>query len=151
MIFDGDQIRLQKHMVELLEEILHLLRHRLPHHHFPTHFIVKETSMQQPDPGATLQFTATPQPDGSSLGGVVPTWTSSDPNVSLTADSTGLVVTAVLSASITVGASVTLTISAQDPSDSTKAPATGSVTFTVGQAPPPPPTFPTSFSVTQTA
>jgi len=108
-------------------------------------------SLAAPDPGNTLQFTATPLPTGSSLGSVIPTWTSSDTaNVTLTTDPTGLIVTAVLSSSIAVGESVTLTISATDPSDPSGATvATGSITFTVGAATPPV-VFPSSFGITQT-
>ena len=104
-------------------------------------------ALQQPDPGATLQFTATLNPAGSSLGSVVPTWSASDTtNTTLTVDPTGLIATVVLSSVITVGESITLTISATNPADSSVS--TGSVTFTVGA---PVSTFPTSFTVTQTA
>ena len=100
-----------------------------------------------PDPGNTLQFTATPTPAGSVLpSGVVPTWTSSDPtNAPVTVDPTGLIATVVLSTSITVGESVTLTITATLPDGTTP---TGSTTFTVGAAPP---VEVTGFSIAQTA
>lgn len=103
--------------------------------------------MQQPDPGATLQFTATPQPAGSSLGSVVPTWTADDTaNITITTDPTGLIASVVLSASIPVGEVVTLTVSATDPATGNVA--SGTAQFTVGAAPQ---TFPTSFGVSQTA
>lgn len=96
-------------------------------------------------PGQSPQFTATPVPAGSDLGGVVPTWTSSDPtNAPVTAD--GLVATVALSASIPLDTSVTLTISATS-ADGTQT-ATGSVTFTVVAAPA---GFPASFDVAQSA
>lgn len=116
---------------------------------FPASFVVQETTMalQQPDPGATLQFTASPLPAGSSLGTVIPVWSSTDTaNVTITPDTTGLVASVVLGAAIPVGEVVTLTVSATDPATGNLA--TGSATFTVGA---PPATFPTSFGVTQTA
>jgi len=116
---------------------------------FPTSFVVQETTMalQQPDPGATLQFTATLNPAGSSLGTVVPVWSANDTaNVTITPDATGLVASVVLGTAIPVGEVVTLTVSATDPATGNLA--TGSATFTVGA---PPSTFPTSFGVTQTA
>jgi hypothetical protein len=104
-------------------------------------------ALAAPDPGNTLVFTATPTPAGAVLpAGVVPTWTSSDPtNAPVTADPTGLIGTVVLSSSITVGESVTLTVSATLPDGTTP---TGSVSFTVG-APPPPEV--SGFIVVQTA
>jgi hypothetical protein len=99
-----------------------------------------------PDPGATLVFTATPTPAGSALpSGVVPTWTSSDPtNAPVTADSTGLIGTVILSTAITVGESVTLTITATLPDGTTPS---GSTSFTVGATPP---TEVTGFTIVQT-
>src|SRR5882757_7516947 len=110
---------------------------------FPTSFVVQETTMalQQPDPGATLQFTASPLPAGSSLGTVIPVWSADDTaNVTITPDATGLVASVVLGAAIPVGEVVTLTVTATDPATGNLA--TGSATFTVGA---PPSTFPTSF------
>jgi hypothetical protein len=100
-----------------------------------------------PDPGATLQFTATPTPAGAVLpSGVVPTWVSSDTtNVTITTDPTGLIATVVLGAAIPVGESVTLTITATLPDGTTP---TGSATFTVGAAPP---VEVSGFTVIQTA
>ena len=115
---------------------------------FPTSFIVKETTMalQQPDPGATLQYTATPLPAGSSLGTVIPVWSATDAaNVTITTDPTGLIASVVLSAAISVGETVTLTVSATDPATGNVA--TGSAQFVVGAAPS---TFPTSFGVVPT-
>jgi hypothetical protein len=104
-------------------------------------------ALQQPDPGATLQYTATLNPAGSSLGSVVPVWSTTDAaNVTVTPDATGLVASVVLSSSISVGETVTLTISATDPATGNVA--TGSAQFVVGAAPS---TFPTSFTLTQTA
>lgn len=99
------------------------------------------------DPGQSPQFTATPTPADSSLGAVVPTWTSSDPaNAPVTVDSTGLIATVALSPSIAVGESVTLTISATSPDGTVTA--TGSITFTIAA---PPPVFPTGFDIAQSA
>ena len=105
-------------------------------------------ALTQPDPGATLTFTATPQPVGSSLGSVVPVWSSSDTagNVTITTDPTGLIATVVLGTAITVGEVVTLTVTATDPATGNLA--TGTASFTVGA---PPPSFPTSFGIVQTA
>jgi hypothetical protein len=101
----------------------------------------------QPDPGATLQFTATPTPAGATLpAGVVPTWTSSDTtNVTITTDPTGLIASVVLGSAIPVGESVTLTVTATLPDGTTP---TGSASFTVGAAPP---AEVTGFTVIQTA
>jgi hypothetical protein len=116
-----------------------------------TGFSIKQTgdpdmALTAPDPGATLVFTATPTPAGSALpAGVVPTWTSSDPtNAPVTADPTGLIGTVILSSSITVGESVTLTITATLPDGTTP---TGSTTFTVGATPP---VEVTGFTIVQT-
>lgn len=134
-------LELEKVQVRLLERILDSLTLE-----FPTSFDVQEVTMQSPIPGATLQFTATPVPAGSTLGGVVPTWTTSDPvNTALNIDPTGLIATVILSASIAVGSTVTVTVSATDPA--TGSTATGSASFTVVAAS----TFPTSFDVVQTA
>jgi hypothetical protein len=114
-------------------------------------FTIQQTGdsmpLTAPDPGATLQFTATPTPAGSTLpAGVVPTWTSSDPtNVTITTDPTGLIATVVLSSAIPVGESVTLTISATLPDGTTP---TASTSFTVGAAPP---VEVTGFTIVQTA
>lgn len=165
-MFNRDALQKMLHTQEktlrVLEHILRLLE--IEHENFPSCFIIQpgfiiqqtgEKSMANaaPDPGNTLQFTATPLPTGSSLGSVIPTWTSSDTaNVTITTDPTGLIATAALSTSIAVGESVTLTISATNPSDPSGATvATGSITFTVGAATPPPASFPTSFGITQTA
>jgi hypothetical protein len=114
-------------------------------------FTIQQTGdnmpLTAPDPGATLQFTATPTPAGSALpAGVVPTWTSSDTtNVTITTDPTGLIATVVLSSAIPVGESVTLTISATLPDGTTP---TGSASFTVGAAPS---VEVTGFTIVQTA
>lgn len=142
---------------ELLREILSELKqnNRLLYRilqevtpQFPEGFTIQGDSMIALSPGNSPQFTATPVPAGSSLGSVVPTWTTSDPvNAPISVDVTGLVATCDLSASIAVGASVTLSISATS-SDGSQT-ATGSVTFTVvagGGG-----NFPTSFSVAQTS
>ena len=114
---------------------------------FPTHFTIQETSMVALDPGQSPQLTATPQPAGSSLGSVVPTWTSSDPvNAPVTVDPTGLIATVALSSAIAVGASVTLTVSATNPANAQVA--EGTLTFTVGA---PPAEFPTSFTIAQSS
>lgn len=144
LIISRDQLQVQQDSLGFLAQIAKILTPT-----FPTAFTVKETTMalQQPDPGATLQFTATPQPAGSSLGSVIPTWSADDTtNVTITPDPTGLIASVVLSPSIPVGQVVTLTISATDPTTGNVA--TGTATFTVGA---PPPTFPTSFGVVQTA
>ena len=96
------------------------------------------------DPGATLQYTAVPEPAGAVLpAGVVPKWTISDTtNTTLTVDSTGLIATVVLGANIPVGEAVTLSITATLPNGSTP---TASVQFTVG-AP-----EVTGFTITRTA
>jgi hypothetical protein len=133
----------QEH-TRLLRRILHAVEPR-----FPISFSLQQSGeiMVPLDPGQSPQFTATPTPDGSSLGAVVPTWTSSDPaNAPVTADATGLVATVALSASIAVGASVTLTVSATS-TDGTQS-ATGTFTFTIGA---PPPAFPTGFTIAQSA
>lgn len=156
-MFDKKQVELQHKILKELEEmncrinrLLGILEFIIIKLTFPSHFTIKETSMQQPLPGATLQFTATPQPDGSSLNGVVPSWTSSDTtNISITPDAAGLVVEVTIGAAVQIGESVTLTISATDPATGNVA--IGEVSFTVGQAPPPPTPFPTSFSIAQTA
>ena len=103
--------------------------------------------MQAPNPGATLVYTATPEPAGSSLGTTVPVWASSDTtNVTITLDPTGLIATVVLGAAIPDGEVVNLSISATDPVTGNVA--TGTVSFTVVAAAA---AFPTSFTVAQTA
>src|SRR6185437_5323924 len=89
----------------LLERILYAVEA-----HFPTSFLIQQSGdiMVPLDPGQSPQFTATPTPAGSSLGAVVPTWTSSDPtNAPVSVDATGLVATVALSNAIAVGESVT--------------------------------------------
>jgi hypothetical protein len=138
--------------------------HHHPRHHFPVSFIILQEgvidmSTTPPTPvltpilpGSTPVFTAVGNPAGSSLGAVIPLWSSSDPaNVSITTDATGLV------ASVAIGAktppeNVTLTIEATDPS--TGKASTGTITFTVGTPTPPPPppdNFPTDFTITRTS
>lgn len=98
-------------------------------------------------PGQSPQFTATLVPAGSDLGGVAPTWTSSDTaNAPVGVDATGLIATVALSAAIAVGASVTLSITATSTDGNQTA--TGAVTFTVVAAAV---AFPTSFDVAQSA
>jgi len=103
-------------------------------------------ALTAPDPGATLVFTATPTPAGAVLpAGVIPTWTSSDPtNAPVTADPTGLIGTVVLATGITVGESVTLTITATLPDGTTPS---GTTSFTVGATPP---VEVTGFTIVQT-
>jgi hypothetical protein len=115
--------------------------------HFPTHFTIRSTTMALPEPGATLTSTATPEPAGSSLGTVIPVWSSDDTtDVTVTADPTGLIATIVLSAAIAIGKVVTLTVSATDPATGNLA--TGTTSFTVVA---PPAVFPTSFSLSTPA
>jgi hypothetical protein len=85
------------------------------------------------DPGNSPQFTATPTPAGATLpAGLIPTWTSSDPASTVTADSTGLIATLNIDSAATVGEQIVLTISATLPDGTV---ATGSFTVTVGAAP----------------
>jgi hypothetical protein len=139
--------------------------HFRPHHHdhrpFPTHFIIYQegvitmgTTPTPPAltpllPGNSPVFAAVLQPAGSSLGNVVPQWTSSDPHVTVTADPTGLIATAAIAADCPQGTQVTLTIKAGNPDNVDIA--EGAIQFEVGTAPPPPPPapFPTSFSISQ--
>jgi hypothetical protein len=155
-MFNRDALReilhTQEKTLEVLKHILRLLE--IEQGNFPSGFTITQTGATlmanaAPDPGNTLQFTATPLPAGSSLGSVIPTWTSSDSaNVTLTVDPTGLIATAVLSTSIAIGESVTITTTAINPADPSGATvATGSITFTIGASPA---SFPTSFGIVQT-
>ena len=145
-MFDSEQVELQQRILEALHRILHLLEHRLPKHHYLTHFTIKESFMVPLDPGQTPEFTATPQPDGAVLpAGVIPTWSCSDSTFSLTPDATGLIVKVAIPSTATVGESVTLTITATLPDGSTP---TGTFTFSIG-APPPPQV--SGFTIAQTA
>jgi hypothetical protein len=141
--------RLLDEIIEQLRESNRLLRRLVKDEEpgFPTGFSIQQSgeNMVPLDPGQSPQFTATPTPAGSSLGAVIPTWTSSDTtNAPITVDPTGLIATVALSAAIVVGSSVTLTVSATNGT----ATATGTLTFTIGA---PPPAFPTSFTIAQTA
>jgi hypothetical protein len=152
---EREEIRLLRALLEVERENNHLLR-QIYHKISPpvpevSGFLIQQTgdstmAFEAPDPGNTLQFTATPTPAGSVLPtGVVPTWTSSDTtNVTITTDPTGLIATVVLGTAIPVGESVTLTITATLPDGTTPS---GSVTFTVGAVPP---VEVTGFTVIQT-
>jgi hypothetical protein len=116
-----------------------------------TGFTIQQTgdstmAFQAPDPGNTLQFTATPTPVALPSG-VVPTWSSSDTtNVSISTDPTGLIAEVVLGSAIPVGELVTLKVSATLPDGTTPS---GSITFTIDSATPP--VEATGFTIAQTA
>lgn len=100
--------------------------------------------------GATGTITATPQPAGTSVGSVVPTWTTSDTaNTSITPSADGLSVAVAVGAGAPVGGSTTVTISATSPDGTVTA--TGSAVVPYFESTPPPPTFPTSFDLAQTS
>jgi len=130
------QTKLLDHNTHLSEKILHLLEHPPL-----TGFTIRRTDMALTplDPGAVATFTATPTPAGAVLpAGNVPSWTSSDP--------TGLIATVTIATTATVGASITLTITAAALADGTIP--TGSLTFQVGAVPP---AEVSGFTITQTA
>jgi len=138
------QTKLLDHNTHLSEKILHLLEHPPL-----TGFTIRRTDMALTplDPGAVATFTATPTPAGAVLpAGNVPSWTSSDPTVTLAVDPTGLIATVTIATTATVGASITLTITAAALADGTIP--TGSLTFQVGAVPP---AEVSGFTITQTA
>lgn len=160
-MFDEKQVDLQtrilefeEHSTRILERILHILEHRLPHpHHRVTAFTISQIgdstmALQPLAPGFSPQFTATPVPAGVVLNPAlpVPSWTSSDTvNAPVSVDSTGLIATVAIPATAVVGTSVTLSV-AYTNGDSTTA--TGTLTFSIVAAPP---ADVTSFTIAQTA
>jgi len=128
-----DLIHLEEKTLKLLEKIFHLLQPPQL-----TGFYISQLEFNMAltplDPGASPVFTATPTPAGAVLpAGNVPSWTSSDPTVTVAVDPTGLICTATIATTATVGASITLTITAAALADGTIP--TGSITFQVGAAP----------------
>jgi hypothetical protein len=107
--------------------------------------VQQETSTMLPiAPGFSPVFTATPVPS-TSVPSTPPTWTSSDTtNAPITVDPTGLIATAAIPASATVGATGTFNISYTN-ADGTVA--TGSFSWTIVAAPSP---DITSFTIAQT-
>jgi len=141
---DHKELSVEERQLRIAEETLEEERHILQveqasmgflsdidaqlHHNVTGFFIQRSNTMTPLDPGASPVFTATPTPAGAVLPpGNIPTWTSSDPTVTLAVDATGLVVTATISSTATVGASITLTITAAVLADGTIP--TGSITF----------------------
>lgn len=96
------------------------------------------------DPGNTLVFTGTISPAGAAFpAGTTFSATSVDPNVTVTLDSTGLILTVAISASDTPGTDATITwqSSTFTPEPSTSpSQITASIPLTIGALPTPTPT-----------
>ena len=106
---DHDDRELLRRILEKLEELLDFLKHSGS---AATEFTFENTGEDMPTnftvtPGASGQVTATP--NGAMQAGAVPVWTVDDTSVSLTPDSTGLIIAFATSASDTA-ASFNLTL-----------------------------------------
>ena len=111
--------------------------------------------MNAPDPGNTLVFTGTVAPTGAAFpAGTTFTATSPDPNVTVTVDATGLVVTAEISASDTPGTVADITWETSTFVASPEGSPTSlkvTIPLTIGAPPPPPTPTPTGVTFVQTA
>ncbi|MDE2105678.1 MAG: hypothetical protein KGL39_51095 [Patescibacteria group bacterium] len=147
---------LQREALALERETLRLL-HRILHHlnpATPTHLTFKGDPMNLPDPGQTLVFTGTLTPDGSAFpAGTTFSVSSADPNVSVSVDATGLIVTAAISTSAVPGtvADISWSTSSFTPEPSTSPSSlSATIPLTIGAPPPPPTPTPTAVTFAQT-
>jgi hypothetical protein len=151
------QIHILEWKIRRLERELHHLREQCGHNQpvTPTSIVFKEISMNLPDPGNTLVFTGTIQPTGAAFpSGTTFTVTSPDPNVSVSVDATGLVVTAIIAAIDVPGtvADITWTTSTFTPvPDGSPASLSVVIPLTIGAPPPPPTPTPTGVTFAQTS
>jgi hypothetical protein len=147
----SEEIRLLERVLEILGRIERQLEPKTP---TPTAIHFKENTMLAPDPGNTLVFTGTLSPTGSAFpAGTTFTAVSADPNVTVTLDETGLIVTAAISETDTPGtvADITWSTSSFAPEPSTSpASLTVTIPLTIGAPPPPPTPTPTGVTFEQT-
>lgn len=138
---------------ELLKEILQELKQiqRMLETATPSSIAFKEITMLPADPGNTLVFTGTLSPAGSAFpAGTTFSAASADPQVTVTVDPTGLIVTASISASAVPGtvADISWSTSTFTPQPAgSPSQLTATIPLTIGALPTP---TPTSVSFAQT-
>ena len=145
-IFDHDEIRLLKELLEEFRELKYYLRERFG---FPARgFKIYQLGAykMQVQAGQTGVFQATVVPTGGALqAGAIPAWSVDDTNVTLTPSTDGFTVSAAVAASDTA-ASFNLTITGISSDGST---ISDTVNVTITPVAPPPPTPATGFVITQ--